>query len=119
MKLLEMEAGREMDALVAEKVMGWTVKKEGYSTWVVITDTYWTRPLVGGEGGSWGNWTPSTDIAAALPVLEKWTDAEIEKAGGNYRVTLIGAPIVTADAKTLPLAICRAALKAAEAKDNL
>ena len=56
----------------------------------------------------------STDIAAALPVLEKWTDAEIEKAGGNYRVTLIGAPIVTADAETLPLAICRAALKAVE-----
>ncbi|HAM42103.1 MAG TPA: hypothetical protein DCP69_12450 [Candidatus Omnitrophica bacterium] len=114
-------AGRELDALVAEKVMGWTI-------------TAWA------SGEPWGNReifepsgrgphrkaahvpTYSTDIAAAWEVVKKldadglvWAiaDDEVYFAKGDpdspdYRFGGVGLyPFVDK-----PLAICRAALKA-------
>ena len=61
-----MKAGRELDALVAEKVMGWHhIEKEGY---------HWMQGRLPGQPA---NFVPtpvrpySTDIAAAWVVLEK------------------------------------------------
>jgi hypothetical protein len=114
---------REIDRLVAEKVMGWKADFRD--------DVYENSPrrwLVSG-------WRPSTDIAAAWEVVEKlspgrpfvlqirntmmggfqvrasWTDTEIVNTydadfGGRMRVD-------QATAATAPLAICLAALRAA------
>ena len=67
---VEKMEGRELDAKMAE-LMGWRVEKEMYSTWVAITDTCWSRPLVGPNVRMWGQWSPSTDIAAAMQVVDK------------------------------------------------
>ena len=116
----EMPAGREMDALVAEKVMGWRLDAScGYSTWM------------GGKADSRGmrwtidGWKPSADIAAAWGVVEKvreefryvsvtagngWSCSawDVEKAKRLREVH--------AFADTAPLAICRAALLAVGVK---
>ena len=91
-EILNMKAGPEMNALVAEVVMGWkhvNVPLPGINT---------SPPFF------------STDIDAAWVLLEQFTDFDIEKAGGNYRVTI--NVFAQADAQRVPLAICRAALLA-------
>ena len=123
MNIDELEAGRELNALVAEKVMGWT-------------DLHWVD---GGYDGK-GNYSPtgyygkgpdravfltskfSTDIAAAWKVVEK-----IACSGLIVRVTWDFNPLASCSihkddhlwtmiaeciCDTAPLAICRAALKA-------
>lgn len=67
-----MEAGGELDALVAEKVMGWRWLHDGLGNmaWYEgLHDTGW------GDGGDAGRnrraWAPATDIAAAWQVVEK------------------------------------------------
>ena len=57
----------------------------------------------------------SRDIAAALLLIKDETDFSIEKAGENYHV-LIVRTMSEGSGKTLPLAICRAAVMAAEAE---
>jgi len=100
-EILAMEAGDALDALIAVNVM-----REITGPIMLI---------VGGKAVN-RNWDSiilqhySTDIAAAWPVLEKFTDVDIEKAGENYRVTINA--FAQADAHTLPLAGCRAALLA-------
>ena len=104
-----MPAGREMDALVAEKVMGWA-------------DINSNAALVGGLCDDKRNWKPlpfySTDIAAAWEVVEK-----IKGNYGNCRFITEWVPKAKQWScggdgydcgwgKTAPLAICRAALKA-------
>jgi len=133
-----MEAGREMDALVAEKVMGCSVMRENYH-----------RTL--GDGGKW-EWLRcgciggphnyrddtardgmlvyySTDISAAWEVIDKLLsvgmsvelnaypsaryDVRIYKSiphDGGMPTTSMFAGEALDD--TVPLAICRAALKA-------
>lgn len=109
-------AGAELDALIAEKVMGWTrdVDEDG--------DFFGYL----GKGAPWGidmdDWHPSTDIAAAMQV-----DAEMESrdyhsshnrgSSGRWRVVFARSDIRgEAVAPTLPLGICRAALKALAAE---
>ena len=131
MDIDKMEAGKEMDALVAERVMGWKVDKESYSTWVAITDTYLFFPLVGMTKGSWGNWTPSTDISAVWQVVEKMSETwefSLNYQDNKYKFLLWKPEWVTSNlyqareckegvSNTVPLAICRAALKAVERVD--
>ena len=90
-EILNMPAGREMDAQVGYIVYP-DAKKHGF----IVCPKY------------------STDIKDAWEVLEKLnlTDFTIEKAGAHYCVNLT---IESACAETAPLAICRAALLAAEA----
>ena len=105
-KIINHPASRCLDALVAEKVMGWEKN---------TTDTHY--------GGNWEKdgklmggiyyWKPSTDISAALEVFEKSDLKAIEKRKGGYCVAsdfdeqgyLFGY-----NPSALPLAISRAAL---------
>ena len=122
MKIEEMEAGPEMDALVAEQVMGWHwgEAEDGVATWT-HTDS----------GIAWAvaepTFSPSTNIADAWQVVEKliglgywislshngnqhaacWDFRLCDRATESKREIAIEA--------TAPLAICRAALKAVEA----
>ena len=104
MDIDKMEAGPEMDALVAERVMGWKLTFQGHD-WEDEENYY---PV--------DEYRFSTDIAAAMPLIENETDFEIEKSGLNYTVSLIST-MSRGTGKTLPLAICRAKLMAAEERD--
>lgn len=106
MKVSEMQAGREMDALVAEKVMEWVrAKCEGR------TNDWWTQP---GYAKSTPNF--STDIAAAWQVVEKidlFSRAILERdEDGSWWVDDEPCHNIQSNASTAPLAICRAALLA-------
>lgn len=124
-----LEAGRELDALVAEKVMGWrVVLRESDRPGVVYFDN--------GDGG--GHLAPaySTDIRAAWDVLEKMSGAN-NPTGPHIDSVILNTPhgpgqfpddvplgkwsiewfdgvetLMGTDADTAPLAICLAALKA-------
>lgn len=110
-----LEAGRELDALVAEKVMGWTRhvsddRGDAYSeSWGfgpnLLTDSLFVHEF-----------EPSVDIAAAWQVIEKADEFEMwNHTGKSYGCRLtFGNREAFAKADTAPLAICLAALKAAE-----
>ena len=111
---LAMEAGPELDALVAERVMGWTRNDKGF----------WFKP------GKRHNWNHdgldpppySTDIAAAWEVVEKIKSLpagiDILVRANCVAIDLhmfdmadgLVKDIEAGDATTAPLAICRAAL---------
>jgi hypothetical protein len=122
--ILEMPAGRELDALVAEKVMGWELRQ---------CERHKTEPDGYACGLCWG-WDQfpaySTDIDTAWQVVEKmqedgdvfiewWQDGEwfvswkpliIRNRDGSR----VGAKCdgQTTGKPSAPLAICRAALLA-------
>jgi hypothetical protein len=117
-----MTAGRELDALIAERVMGHVLKSPVYATPDYVLE--WDGPP--GNGTSRARELPhySTEITAAWEVVEK-LDAqkhflEIERRGdrredGDYFMRWacgLWPSYVEAEAETVPLAICRAALKA-------
>lgn len=115
MNIDEMQAGPELDALIATEVMGLIVHPRNTGLWVPqgpadgIADH--TPKIIGG-------WLPSTNIAHAMEVVEKmrlqlvpcvdephWFVCEGDCVDhGKSRFGTI--------ADTAPLAICRAALKA-------
>jgi hypothetical protein len=66
--ILAMEPGRELDALVAEKVMGWKDERPQYDQCMVVNEN------VGGMLGPIRVFAPSTDISAAWEVVEKMHD---------------------------------------------
>ena len=97
-----MQAGRELDALVAEKVMGWTAIKGDLGSMpdgrIYVEVPYY-----------------STAIAAAWGVVEKCKyEVWIRCLHGSCEVRVVdcGHEITRVDADTAPLAICLAALKA-------
>lgn len=109
-----MNAGRELDALVAEKVMGWTFRTfpEGVCPnvkhWYCGEQYVLMKPF-------------STDIAAAWRVVEKLVSdgrVFIVKGDGlrdgdfNPKWTVLCDNHPRTDAATAPLAICLAALQA-------
>ena len=117
---------RELDALVAEKVMGWTLHKiphlvEGQYGYISgVIHSYIGNRLI-------APWSPSTDIAAAWQVVEKlrgreetwfevgsgspksnsqwYAQASTFVPGGEWRTFTVRDAIA-------PRAICLAALKA-------
>jgi len=149
----EMQAGRELDALVAEKVMGWKLESiiddSGHFTGSVM----WLEPRDGFAGLEWTGyvseelpefsaelrcmngfggmtvvtapgieWNPSGRMSHAWRVAERLgnkivmrgpgaTDMEWGAAGYDRWVAEFDGRGV-AQADTVPLAICRAALKA-------
>ena len=139
-----MKAGRELDALVAEKVMGW----DGCHSIHYCEDTWYNyckNPGCYATGadedemiGSWDGGEPpipgckgyppySTSIAEAWLVVEKfdtwevhrWYDPKYKRYDGDFYVSCYLTKhdpemFGEATADTAPLAICRAALKAAE-----
>ena len=118
MDIDEMPAGREMDALIAEKVMGWEIWNCQWSdkkTELLICNAI--------------DFEPSTDIAAAWEVVEKIKDTNMDsyKYGANSFELSRNRPMQPSRlyacrfnsnnngysyAETASLAICRAALKA-------
>jgi hypothetical protein len=127
----KMEAGPELDALVAKKVMGW--KLEPYTAYCGGTPEqarqeaikqgwyYWEDENGDEIPGQLEDNSFSTDIAAAWKVVEllnKKFKTFVEFIGVNipvmdWRVVLFSdsSPVVSLG-RTAPLAICRAALKA-------
>lgn len=121
-EILNMEAGRELDTLIAEKVMGWARWKGATLGWENPPSFFRTWELT-----SYGSFQPSTDISAAWDVIEKmeynWSFVrDVGKCGSEYETignmlyrfiyTAPGMPIEGIVADTAPLAICRAALLA-------
>ena len=119
-------AGRELDALVAEKVMGWVRGRRygnGNGEWIIDGKTSVSR--------TWDS-TPSysTSIAAAWEVVEKMRNTKeapdetywvlTDCAGSGWRAEILqvltenDAPhqVAYGVGDTLPLAICLAALAA-------
>ncbi len=131
------EACRELDALVAEKVMGWQVLtpdetehlEEVNDCMVVVhPNPYGVMRYVEKSYNYYGyvEWHPSTDIAAAWQVVERmrelgWfsshTDLTIDSGQEwwSWHFTDIkppGSTTVKAQGHTAPHAICLAALAA-------
>lgn len=110
-----MKPGRELDALVAEKVMN--VPKYGIDTVSISNSDMFPKPY-------------STDISAAWEIVEKirlhenyvcweisseWKGEGDLKANSNFSFHVrfcLGRGVEWAGADTAPLAICLAALKA-------
>lgn len=101
-EILNMPAGREMDAWIAE-IVGWIIED---FTAISPRGSRWARNAHGDD-----DWLPyySTDVLAAWEIIERYTDAVVEKVGEHYYVNLF---VDSAYAETAPLAICRAALLA-------
>lgn len=122
----EREAGRELDALVAEKVMGWRpithLSGEPVADgWVGFWDGDWfrwtTRPE-SDEPDASKEWLPSTSIADAWLVVEKyehfkmWRNPFTKKFSAEFYTEFGKRNKWAASADTAPEAICLAALKA-------
>lgn len=112
-----MEPGRELDALIAEKVMGWRMLPDN--------EHFKTSQGWGPEGQSLAHCPRySTDIAAAWEVVSK-----IKKAHWNFVLTCHHGEWTVklnhqtegddiSEAESAPYAICLAALKAVETRDQ-
>jgi hypothetical protein len=96
----------KLDALVAERVMGWTLADRVKCGWGSGPDVYITgdeaRPTIQG-------FEPSTSIADAWQVLDRWTDWQLEKCGEAYECNIGPGHARHADKC---VAICLAALRA-------
>jgi hypothetical protein len=131
--VLSRDAGRALDALVAEKVMGWTAlhRRDGGSA-----EYLGTVPDNSFVGASTAKRIPgktycvpeySTDIAAAWLVVERmradgwWPEVKYlvdwDNAAKWYAACHRPPHQWSATAATAPLAICRAALAALENSD--
>jgi hypothetical protein len=124
-KILNMEAGEEMDTLIAEKVMGWHIETENsYKRWVDINNRFCCGfPSYDGleddEDFHTLKWHPSGSILWAWDVVEKSNSFSInncisqeEGVDGVRRWTaeVFFEKWGLGEAETAPLAICRAAL---------
>ena len=124
MRIDEMPAGREMDALVAEKVMGWRAHFRNTAWWVpseleneFIPDPS-SRNIKGWTCGN-NRFAPSTDIAAAWEVWDylknKYHELILSWCDDMYYLLACdskGHYLFSSEADTVPLAISRIALKA-------
>lgn len=123
-----MKAGRDLDALIAEKIMGFIPLGHGnYKTPEGKLLHMWGGWGMGGPIDPAETWVPeySTDISAAWEVLEKaklltypnllflYNDGENYCIGETNGVNDCIPPL--AKAATAPRAICLAALKTLEA----
>ena len=124
------QAGRELDASIAEKVMGW--KRVRWCDWQTDTRTSFTYSWHDAVTGKMtelaedcddyydlqGSWSPSTEIEAAWEVVTALERKSLFRyATGRYIACLAdGNSLHEGEADTAPLAICLAALKAVGAE---
>ena len=118
-EILAMEAGDEMNALIAE-LMGWTRHEQPFiSKWGKMYE--WRPPEDSSYDAFLAPHDWSTNIAAAWEVVEKLTpfkfgfNLAIESPPGpcgDWEVHFYNGGAHLAFADTAPLAICRAALLA-------
>lgn len=121
-EILNMPVGREMDALVAEKVLGWQWQGfEGGYQRLYINDGDYRRYGAIREGGE-TEYTNnlhnySTEMGAAWDVVEKFNNqCMLNNVHGLWECYFPGN--VMGLAETAPLAICRAALLAVLEKET-
>lgn len=125
------EAGRELNELIATKVLGYPkpvyTHSGGHMTRIEGKGWYCQPTYEHGDVCEWLPYPYSDDIAAAFEVLEKFDRREwditiasdTQDEGKYWSVSLEHYPgpdrYATGEAASLPLAICIAALKAVEA----
>ena len=127
-----MKAGRELDALIAEKVMGWSSQADGlywdagnHRTRLVLGSIIAKkRDEMGLENAHGFVFAPSTNIADAWEVVRKMGMVLIENSweafgqADEWNVQFVGHDKegephwVSESAETVEIAICLAALKA-------
>jgi hypothetical protein len=103
-EILALKLGRELDALVAEKVMGWFLDSD---------IGYWRNES--GLCKRQDKWSPSEDISAAWEVVEEMGDClHLRQHGeqGEWEAWFCGYPNSKAHGETAPEAICKASLLA-------
>lgn len=107
MDKVEMPAGRELDALVAEKVMLWVVDR---------LSNHWCGVPTNGTALPSDIPSYSTDIGAAWEVVEKMrTHSDVQVwVRFVWELPMSARGIHALLANLSPEAICRAALKASE-----
>lgn len=119
----KMEAGREMDALVAEQVMGWTgcvesvgAERNTKTTQELGSNVIACRPPKSKRNRPLPRY--STDIASAFEVLEHFDAWQLERDSVHNSLTCtvhqysVGDRDGWGSSTSAPLVICRAALKA-------
>lgn len=120
-RIERMPAGREMDALVAKYVMGWRPHFRNSAFYVPEAEEC---SLMGRPKAAIGEWCPSTNIAAAMEVVERlsmthhWRLCTPFMPGAKFFAGLTehgiagwnGTPDNYAPGDSLPHAICRAAI---------
>lgn len=119
-----MEASRELDAIVAEKIMGylWWHRSEGCNQLYEPGSAEWAADMELIPGKHETEYPPvlgvphySTDIAAAWTLIERHPFyVYIARVHGFWQCNFYAPEAFKATADTAPLAICLAALKAAE-----
>mgnify|MGYP001561309207 CR=1 FL=1 len=115
MNIDTMQAGPEMDALVATKVMGWSrdswAETEGWEAGVRFTG-HWKEAPTALQFA----FRPSTNIAHAFEVMEKVGGMTLTQYGDRWACAAEREPMLEMMdmryGETAPLAICRAALAA-------
>lgn len=126
--ILEMDAGPELDALVAERVMGWRYA----ATVPGGSPKFWQDPDRDFKSGMMTPKPYSNGIAAAWEVVEQlhgverrywevcgWHDGDTDERTAMFGMNDPEHETVIASATTAPLAICRAALLATlQVKDD-
>ena len=111
-EILTMEAGREMNELIAEKIMGWIKYNPNISTEYNFDGWFIKCPDGLGLCVESDDWSPSTDMTAAWQVVEKM-DMPFYLERKDDWFAMFGDELdYSANADTAPLAICRAALLA-------
>ena|SRR3990167_916449 len=130
----KLEAGPELDALVATRVMGWKLGEPHFLHGELMhggsVEEVWEGPGLpradGSSPVSWG-FKPSINIAAAWEVVEKLNAKfkYIDIATGDGWLCMVNSfdgnnPVFETEGRaiTAPLAICRAALKAKESEQG-
>lgn len=107
-EILAMRAGPELNALVAERVMGWGIRRNAFGYWL-------------GPGTINANtWSPSSDMSAVWEVVSKLREShhlqlKTEDEGWAAKFGLVDPTDFQDMAEwsydtTAPLVICRAAL---------
>lgn len=107
-----MQAGRAMDALVAEHVMGWksvTFRRTADNTLTGVSPDGQIDDVPGYSVDIWAAWPIVERMKAASP-YKFWFELSWRPIG--YACNFVGDHYHMVYAETGPLAICRAALKA-------
>ena len=113
----KLEAGPELDALIAEKVMGWDVhhREPGF-----VLGEVWRDPAHSTLYRA-GQWCPSSDWSAAFEVvnsIKSMTDLR-KRVFENFLIDATGGVPSAYEGVSIfdltPVMICRAALKAVAA----
>lgn len=109
-----MDPGRELNTLVAKKVMGWKVHSRDIAQYMLATDDESSYQPVANVR----EWNPSECIADAWVVVEKLARCQygvgVQTIEGRYTalIALNGRTLGMASADTAPHAICLAAIQA-------